>query len=255
MDDRLVKVTCIALALASIASSVYGRTYASIGMVFTAMAVYAASRRNRHGVDAEEKEAAAFMRAVSMDPQSDRCIMRAVDKLSYCAAGLGRKLRSGLRRYWLSGDAEASFSRGWDGGSRLSAATLSIISGAIVTGNGIYNPIREMWESSKTRMSGVERKAAARTGSALVSAMGTALFFPAFAGICTGILMFSGLQGGAAAPDIAPILLFYIAASNAVNFKYSERHPWKAIEKALMAVAAGFAVFGLTLMFSRIMLG
>ena len=255
MDNRLARAVCIMLASASIIFSLGEKPYASIAILFAAAAAYALSGGHRKNATTGEREAAAFIRAVSMAPQSDRQVAGAVKRLSNCAGGFGKELKQGLREYELSGSVEPLPARCKDRDHGLQKAATSIISGALGTGNGIYGPAKEVWEGSKTIIEGMGRRAAAKMGAASVSAMGTALFFPAFSGICTGILMFSGLQGGAASPDIAPLLLFYIAISNAINFKYSNTDPWKEMERPLMAIAAGFAVFGLSLMFSKIMLG
>ena len=254
MKNRILAGSSILLSAMAISLLIGGLPYYAAAPLAAGIALHLFSKRDNVEERAGRDEAMAMMGALAEDGKAGKGTAFAIARLSQQAGGFGRSVMDSLERYRLSGDPESSFGRRREGEGQIPASFRGLIGRGLHAGKDIVAPARDLLDGIRERMGDIRKREAARAGADAVSFMGSSLFFPAFAGICTGILRYSGFQNPATV-GIAPIALFYIMAANVVAFKYSAIGPLEGVERAFMGMAVGFAVFNAGLLFSKFMLG
>ena len=247
---------CTAAASLSVAASLLLNAYAGIAFAaLSSLCFLLLYRSSGSGASRREIESMQFVGNIIDNYTEQTSTLKLIEMSLSNELWFRKDMEEAVSRYRMHGDAGSAFSKLLSSDTTaLREATAAIVQG-LDSGTGMLGPLKEI----KRRIGAERRYALKAMGGTLnadsVSRLGSALFFPAFAGISLQIVRFTDAGQGfssAKAWVLMATFAFYIISANMINFRYS-RGPMIA-EKSALSCAIGIIVFKASSMLSILML-
>jgi hypothetical protein len=253
MRNKTLSVICVAFASSSVAASLLLNAYAGIALLLPAVIIFLVLRRGSGGDGNRlDSDSIRFVERL-IDNYSDSMSTPRLIELSlspdlwFC-----KDIEGSLSRYALHGNAELAFSGPLDSSNNALREIAAALVQRLDSGADILNSLKGI----RRRLRSDSRYRLKLLGGALssdsVARLGSAFFFPAFAGISLQIMDFASASQGFAAANasvVAAIFAFYIISTNITNFRYALGAAL-SMERPALACAIGMLVFRLSSMLS-----
>ena len=164
------------------------------------------------------------------------------DVHEYCFSA---QLNEALRRYLNGTPARASFLQLTR--STKIKALFSILANGLGTGADITLQLETAYAEINSRIENAAKNSGTLRSAALISNLGSAVFFPVFAGVSTDIVKFAGTFSGGATgvqlPSLAIVLAAYIVLSNYLNVSRNSSPFPQRIAKTALYCCVGVILF------------
>ncbi len=218
--DGIVAYLGLAAATTALVEAAFYSVYAAIALGAAGAVVFFARVRDP-AADRLDREVQVFVEGILMELKAGRSLIAAMERANSPSLPFSRDVGESINRYKASLDPEYSFGPLMRKRSEKLKALASLLISAMESGSPAKAFLKEFGPTGGLGAGDSGHKVDAAFGaSAMVSSLGSVVFFPVFAGISTGILgVISGpnaLQSG----GVSLMFAFFIVVSN----YYGSRH-------------------------------
>lgn len=255
MRFELLDALCCASALLCIASALAGRIPAAAASASASVACFLAAERLRGtGASSEDGDALQFLDNMLANYSDTASTVALVERSLNCKFAFYADARRAVSRFRLQPDARRAFLALLHSGSYALRGVAAAIVSRLEDGAPLRVQLAELKRHVLRRRGSESRGIASSAGALSIARLGSAVFFPAFAGISINILrLTSEMQGTATlgAPALVPVFAFFVLYTNTLNFKYSVREPaGSRLRKSLLSGAIAMLSFRLASLLS-----
>lgn len=215
-------LSVLACAAAAVLALMYGFMAALFPMAL-AILLYKAAGQSRGGqVSGQSLE--SYLRILLSEYKVSKRLAESVERSSGIGFSFSKELRAGITRYRNGLRASAAFSRLLASPDRRMHELASIIADGLDSGIDSTPALSGLYYRLSSSNSNGLRDIGKKESAFFVSRMGSALFFPVFAGISTDIIKFSysvnaGL-GTEFLQGVTIVLLGYMLITNITNARF-----------------------------------
>ncbi len=240
------EILSISLLTASAIAGLVQNLYIAVPLL--AIGIAARAKRKAAGQDRINTDTYNFLNGLAKELDKSGNLGRSAELACGSDYLFSNSLRRALKRYQETSDAETSFKALDEFHSAFLSEAALLIAKGLHTGKDVSSQLNDLVERLEERQRTTLKVVGIASNAFSINRIGSAVFFPLFAGIGINIIGFAGTMGGNSidTTGITAIMLGYIAISNFINARYDGKTVSRITENFAMYSSIGVILFRLS---------